>query len=139
MGTFPYPLEVISADGSRSEVVNALVNTGSTFTCLPASLLRELGITPNRRIQSELPDGSIVSDDVGEAHVRVAGIEQPTIVTFADENAPPVLGAYTLTGALLVVDPVRQRLAPTHALRYGMKAVYNAEDSTLAGAYHENR
>ena len=117
MGTFNYPLEVISADGSRSETVNALVDTGSTFTCLPASLLRELGIVPCRRIQSELLDGSIVDDDVGEAYVRVAGIEGPTIVTFADESAPPVLGAYTLTGALLAVDPVRQRLEPTHALR----------------------
>ena len=117
MGTFTYPIEVISADGSRSKVVDALVNRGSTFTCLPASLLHGLGIVPCRRIQSELPDGSIVDDDVGEVYVRVAGIEQPTIVTFADENTPAQLGAYTLTGALLVVDPVRQRLAPTHALR----------------------
>ena len=122
MGTFTYPLEVISANGSRSQVVDAMVDTGSTFTCLPASLLRELGIVPYRRIQSELPDGSIVADDVGEAYVRVAGVERPTIVTFADENAPPVIGKYTLEGALLVVDPVRQRLVPTHALRYGRRA-----------------
>ena len=118
MGTFSYPIEVISADGTRSETVNALVDTGSTFTCLPASLLHELGIVPSRRIQSELPDGSILDDEVGEAYVRVAGIERPTIVTFADENAPPVIGKYTLEGALLVVDPVQQRLTPTHALRY---------------------
>ena len=121
MGTFSYPIEVISADGTRSETVNALVDTGSTFTCLPASLLQELGIVPFRRIQSELPDGSIVDDEVGEAYVRVAGIERPTIVTFAEENTRPVIGKYTLEGALLVVDPVRQRLAPTHALRYGRR------------------
>ena len=116
-GTFSYPLEVISADGTRFEVVDALVDTGSTFTCLPASLLHELRIVPCRRIQSELPDGSIVDDEVGEVYVRLAGIERPTIVTFAEENSPPVIGKYTLEGALLVVDPVRQRLAPTHALR----------------------
>lgn len=116
-GTFTYPMEVISADGGRFEVVDAWVNTGSTFTCLPASLLHELGIVPCRRIQSELPDGSVVDDAVGEVYVRLAGIEQPTIVTFADENSPPVIGKYTLEGALLVVEPVRQRLAPTHALR----------------------
>ena len=121
MESFTHPIEVISADGSRSQTVDALVNTGFTFTCLPASLLRELGIIPDRRIQSELSDGSIVSDDVGDAYVRVAGIERPTIVTFADENAPPVIGKYTLTGALLVVDPVNRRLAPTHALRYGKR------------------
>ena len=117
MGTFTYPLEIISADGTRSETVDVLVNTGSTYTSLPTSLLRELGIVPNRRIHSELADGSIVEDDIGTARVSVAGIEQPTIVVFADESAPARLGMYTLEGALLVVDPVRRRLAPTHALR----------------------
>lgn len=97
------------------------MDTGSTFTCLPGSLLHDSGIVPCRRTQSELPDGSIVDDDIGEAYVRVAGVERLTIVTFAEESAPPVIGRYTLTGALLVVDPVRQRLAPTHALRYGVQ------------------
>ena len=126
MGTFVYPLEIISADGSRSQVVDATVDTGSTYTCLPAGLLRELGIVPYRRIRSELADGSIVEDPVGEVVVRVEGVEITTIVIFADEGAPALLGAYTLEGALLVVDPVRQRLAPTHALRYGRWVMYNA-------------
>ena len=117
MGTFTYPIEVISADGSRSETVDVLVNTGSTYTCLPTSLMRELGIVPYRRIQSELADGSVVEDEIGEARIRVEGVEIPTIVVFADESAPAQLGMYTLEGALLVVDPVRQPLAPTHALR----------------------
>ena len=118
MGTFTYPIEVISADGSRSETVDATVDTGSTFTCLPASLLHELGVVPYRRIRSELADGSVIEDDMGIVNVRVEGIETPTLAIFADEGAPALLGAYTLEGALLVVDPVRQRLAPTHALRY---------------------
>lgn len=118
MGTFTYPIDVISADGSRSQIVDATVDTGSTYTCLPANLLRELGIVPYRRIRSELADGSIVEDPVGEVVVRVEGVEINTIVIFADEGAPALLGAYTLEGALLAVDPVRQRLASTHALRY---------------------
>ena len=118
MGTFSYPLEVIAADGSRSATVSTLVDTGSTYTCLPASLLRELGIVPVERIRTELADGSVVEESVGEARVRVEGIERSTIVIFAGEGAPALLGAYTLEGALLVVDPVRQRLRPTHALRY---------------------
>ena len=121
MGTFTYPLEVISADGSRSETVDATVDTGSTFTCLPASLLHEFGVVPYRRIQSELADGSVVEDDLGIVHVRMEGITTPTIAIFAEEGAPALLGAYTLEGALLVVDPVRQRLAPTHALRYNRR------------------
>ena len=121
MGTFTYPLEVISADGSRFQTVDATVDTGSTYTCLPADLLRELGIVPFRRIRSELADGSIVEDPIGEVRVRVESIETTTIVILAEEGAPALLGAYTLEGALLVVDPVRQRLAPTHALRYNRR------------------
>ncbi len=119
MGTFSCPIEVIAADGSRSETVDALVDTGSTYTCLPVTLLRELGIAPYRRIRSELADGSVVEDELGIVHVRVEGIYTPTLAIFASEGAPALLGAYTLEGALLVVDPVRQRLAPTHALRMG--------------------
>ena len=121
MGTFTYPLEVISADGSRSQTVDATVDTGSTFTCLPANLLHQFGVVPYRRIRSELADGSVVEDDLGIVHVRMEGIVTPTIAIFADEGAPALLGAYTLEGALLVVDPVRQRLAPTHALRYNRR------------------
>ncbi len=119
MGTFTYPIEVVSADGSRTEIVDATVDTGSTYTCLPATMLRGLGIVPYRRIRSELADGSIVEDPVGEVRVRVEDVEITTIVIFTDEGAPALLGAYTLEGALLVVDPVLQRLAPTHALRFG--------------------
>ena len=121
MATFTYPIDVVSADGSRTEKVDATVDTGSTYTCLPSTMLRNLGIAPYRRIQSELVDGSIVEDDLGIVNVRVEGIETPTLVIFTDEGAPALLGAYALQGALLVVDPVRQRLAPTHALRYGRR------------------
>ncbi len=117
MGTFSCPIEIVSADGTRSETVDALVDTGSTYTCLPTTLLRELGIAPRRRIQSELADGSMVEDAIGEARIRIEGVETTTIVVFVGEGAPALLGAYTLEGALLAVDPVQQRLGPTHALR----------------------
>ena len=58
-----------------------------------------------------------MEDDIGKARVSVDGIEGTTNVVFTDASAPTQLGMYTLEGAPLVVDPVRQRLAPTHALR----------------------
>lgn len=117
MGTFSVPIEVVAADGNRSVTVNAMVDTGSTYTCLPAALLRDLGIIPCDKIPTELADGSIVKDDIGETRVRVEGVEATTIVVFADAGAPTLLGAYTLEGALLAVDPVEQKLYPTRALR----------------------
>lgn len=119
MGTFSHPIEVFAADGSRTVTVAAAVGTGSTYTCLPAELLRELGAAPGRRIRFELTDGSVIDDEIGEVRVRLQGIELNTIVVFAEEGAEARLGAYTLTGALLAVDPVELRLVPAIALKMG--------------------
>ena len=106
-----------SADGSRSVTVDALVDTGAAYTQLPAPLLRQLGARPSRQIQSRLPDGSVVADEIGEVRIRLQGVELTTLVVFAAADAPARLGAYTLTGALLAVDPVERRLVPTPARR----------------------
>jgi predicted aspartyl protease len=116
MGTFHWPLTVLSADGDREETVQALVDTGSTYTSLPASLLGRLSIVPQRRLEFELANGEIIEQEIGEARLRVEGIEATRIVVFGPENAPSLMGADTLEGVTMVVDPVGRRLAPTRAL-----------------------
>jgi len=120
MGNFTVPVEVFSEDGSRSAVLDAVVDTGATYTCLPETLLKDLGIAPVRRVESELADGSVSQDGLGVARVKVEGVEVFTYVTFTKEAAPVLLGAIAMETALLVVDPVRKRLVPTRALRYGL-------------------
>ena len=41
-----------------------------------------------------------------------------TIVVFGEDDAPPLLGAYTLKGLALAVDPEAQRLVLTHMILY---------------------
>ena len=50
MGTFKWPLRISSMDGQQAQDIEATVDTGASFTTLPSSLLRELGIeaTGNR-------------------------------------------------------------------------------------------
>lgn len=120
MGNFTVPVEIFSEDGSRSAVLDAVVDTGATYTCLPEILLRGLGIVPVRRVESELADGSVSQDDLGVARVKVDGIEVITYVSFSKESAPVLLGAIAMETALLAVDPVRKRLVPTRALKYSL-------------------
>ena len=40
------------------------------------------------------------------------------IVVFGEDDAPPLLGAYTLEGLALAVDPEAQRLVPTYMILY---------------------
>ena len=118
MGTFSHPIEVFSADGGRSITVDALVDTGATYTGLPGAVLRELGLAPDRKILARLPEGGGVEEEIGEVRVRLQGIELTTIVVFDAADRPARLGAYTLTGAALAVDPVERRLVPTLVRRH---------------------
>lgn len=111
MGVFQVPIEVGGLGGGRFERVDALVDTGASYTMLPSAMLRGLGIEPHRKIWFELADGDRRVYELGHALVRVNGDETPTVVVFGDDDMrTPLLGAYTLEGLALSVDPLRRRL-----------------------------
>ena len=49
MGVFSVPIEIGDPWRNRFERLDALVDTGATFTLVPASLLDELGVEPERK------------------------------------------------------------------------------------------
>ena len=111
MGTFFHPITVIGPDGE--ETVEALVDSGASFTTMPASLLRRLGVTPHRRARLRLADGQSAEWDIGRVRLAIDGMEEPDLCIFGAEEAPPTIGAHTLQAMLLAVDPVDHRLVPT--------------------------
>ena len=112
MGTFSWPVRLESMDGERSLEIEALVDTGAFHTMVPASQLTELGITPTHSILLEMADGRVSRYDLGEARATIDGRSVTTIVVFADEGVEPLLGAYTLEGLALMVDPRGTKLLP---------------------------
>ena len=118
MGTFKWPLRIASMDGQQAQDIEATVDTGASFTTLPSNLLRELGIEPTGRRQFLVADGRRVEMEYGQAWATIDGESVVTIVVFGQEGAPPLLGAYTLEGLALAVDPEAQRLVPTHMILY---------------------
>ena len=118
MGTFTWPLRVSGMDGRQALDVEATVDTGAAYTTLPARLLRELGIVPMGRRRFLLADGRRTDMDIGRAWVTIDGESEITLVAFGEDDAPPLLGAYTLEGLALAVDPQERRLVPTHLIMY---------------------
>jgi len=118
MGTFSWPLEIDSLEGGPSRAVEATVDTGAAYTTLPGPLLRELGVRPIGTRRFLLADGSQVEMEVGRAWVEIDGQREVTLVAFGADNAPALLGAYTLEGLALAVDPLEQRLVPANLLMY---------------------
>ena len=118
VGTFNWPLRISSMDGQQAQEIEATVDTGAAYTTLPSGLLRELGIEPMDKGVFLLADGRRVEMDIGRAWATINGTSEVTLVVFGEDDAPPLLGAYTLEGLRLAVDPVAQRLVPTHLILY---------------------
>ncbi len=115
MGVFSVSLEVADPARRQYETVEALVDSGATYTVLPASTLDRLGVKAHGTRRFVLADGSHVTREFGSTWMRLDGRESISPVVFWDEGARPLLGAVTLEILSLGIDPVNRRLVPVDA------------------------
>ncbi len=102
-------------DPSKFREVEVLVDTGSTYTILPRSLLEELGVKPIGKRKLRLADGRIIERDVGIIGIEVEGEKIYTPVIFGDEGVH-LLGVITLEELGLELDPSTGKLKHADAL-----------------------
>ena len=117
MGTFSVDVEVGDPQGERWERVSLPVDTGSAYTVIPRPMLERLGVQPLRHARFRLADGRVFDQEIGQTWIRFNESAVIRIVAFGEESDEPLVGADTLEGLLLVVDPTGKRLVPTEALR----------------------
>ena len=111
MGIFYERIGVGNPAGGGLVFVSALVDTGASYSMLPASLLQRLGVEPRRRSSFALADGRRVEYDIGVAFINIGDQGQPCLTVFAPERTY-ILGADTLANFRLLVNPFRERLEP---------------------------
>jgi predicted aspartyl protease len=113
MGTFHTSCTVENhVDRSRSiHVPKLLVDTRSGHTWVPAAKLEKIGV---RREKKDIPfvmaNGELVTRSVGFAILRLANRFTIDEVVFAEPGDLILLGARTLEGLNLTVDPARKKL-----------------------------
>ena len=117
MGTVKVTIGVGDPQGRQFEDLEVVVDTGSTYTAVPREMLQRLGVLVERSLPSETADGRIVPVDVGEATIRLEGLEFHTPVIFAEEGETNRLGMVSLGESALTVDPLAGRLIPANLLR----------------------
>ncbi len=116
MGTFSVTLGVGSADRREFREIEALVDTGATFSRIPGELLQELGHESIRRESFTLGDGRVADYGLAEVPVRINGQVVTTTCIWGDTGAQALLGAVTLEQFLLAPDPVNRRLVKIQGL-----------------------
>lgn len=112
MGTFRTDIQIENpaAPGRRLTIPSALVDTGSELTWVPAAELESLGIGRDKELRFILADGRILTRSVGVARVYAAGTSTGDDVVFAEPGDSVLLGARSLEGLNVRVDPLRKQL-----------------------------
>ena len=116
MGAFSHPITLIGAQDTQSETLDALVDTGATFTSAPEATLERIGIRRENQIRLRLANGEVVEHAIGEVVAEMDGVRRTIICILGPEGVQALIVAHTLEAFLLAVDPVEQRLIPTEAL-----------------------
>lgn len=112
MGTFHTTVGIESPlrRGHILELQNVIVDTGTEATWIPRSLLESLGITPERTELYQMADGRILQRNVGYAIVHAGGKATNDDIVFADPTDLVLLGARSMEGLNLRVDPRLKQL-----------------------------
>ena len=116
MGTFETRVGVGNSNGGGLEWIDALVDTGASYTMLPASMLRDqLRVAPMYEMAFTFADGSVKELPVGQARLHIDGRELVNVVVFGEEGQY-LLGATSLQVFGLIADTMSHRLIPAPTL-----------------------
>ncbi len=107
--------------GERRTLQSVLVDTGAELSWIPAEVLESLGIERYAQWQFRQADGTVLERWTGPAFVHAVGKRATDDVVFGESGDLVLLGARSLEGLNLRIDPVSKRLvdagpAPAAAL-----------------------
>lgn len=112
MGTFRVDIELENptTPGVRAVVRNALVDTGAALSWLPRRVIDSLGARRLKLWYFRQADGSVLERWTAELRVYAGGTSTIDEVVIGEETDLVLLGARSLEGLNLRVDPVSMRL-----------------------------
>lgn len=126
MGTFHTSCRVVNAaDRALSaKVAKLLVDTGSEYSWFPAATLEKIGVQREKKdIAFVMANGQQVTRSVGFAIIRVGEFFTVDEVVFAERGDLHLLGARTLEGMNVRVDPQHKKLVAAGPLPAAASAV----------------
>ena len=113
MGTFHVGCKVenVSERKKSATLSKVLVDTGSEYTWVPEAVLEKLDIAREKKdLSFVMANGEQITRSVGFAIVRVGNAFTVDEVVFAEKGDLLLLGARTLEGLNLRIDPRQKKL-----------------------------
>ncbi len=111
MGLTYVDIEVSSvAEPEKSETIQFLVDSGASYSVVPAEILDRLGIKPLSREIFRLADGRRITRPKGVAVFRLRERIGGADVIFGEPGDSNLLGVFTLEALGLSLDPLKREL-----------------------------
>jgi predicted aspartyl protease len=112
MGTFRTSIEIENPvlRGQRRALEHVLVDTGAELSWAPAPILESLRIVRDKLLNFRQANGSVLQRWTGVALIYAAGTWTVDHVVFGEPDDLTLLGARSLEGLNLRVDPVLKKL-----------------------------
>jgi predicted aspartyl protease len=117
MGIFTAKLRVWNpASSTTTPEIEAMVDTGASYSWVSRARLEPLGLRPVRRMQFGAIEGKTIERDLVPVFVAADGFTGGDNVVIAEPGNMEVIGAHTLESLGLTVDPVGKKLVPAVGL-----------------------
>lgn len=100
------------ADPARAVDEAFMVDSGVVYSLVSRQVLTQLGIIPHSKRQFILANGEKIERELGTAIFEYQGQRGDSLVVFGEVGDSPLLGATTLKGFGLILDPFRRELKP---------------------------
>ena len=110
--TFVIATVANTADIKKRKEVEFMVDSGAVYSIVPRTILKELDIVPHSKRTFILANGEKVERELGTAAFEYQERRGDSLVIFGEPDDVPLLGATTLEGFALILDPFRRELKP---------------------------
>ena len=112
MGTFRVDIKIENPSrlGASVTVSGVLVDTGSELSWVPGGILESIGVERRKMLRFRQASGTILERWVGIGLIYAGGTSTGDDVVFGEPGDMVLLGARTLEGLNLRVDPVTKTL-----------------------------
>ena len=106
---------LINEDDIRIVNIDAIVDTGATYLCLPPSVVSKLGLPFHKSVQIKTANGRAIRRTYKGVEIELKGRSFVMEVMENDEDTPALIGYLVLEAMDFVVDPKTQAVIPNPA------------------------
>ena len=103
---------LLTGPTGKQATVRFLVDSGATYTLVPAEAAQLLELQPKRTVTFSLADGTTIERRVSECHLALPQGEGHTPVILGEPGDEALLGVITLEELGLVLNPFTRELQP---------------------------